>query len=179
MSRRGTSSTARSFFDPADFAQLRPLTAARDELRSEAVAASTDMTAVSDRRSEPDAWMVLPLRVEADDRVVFSDEHCARNRRRAPRTVELVEAIEHVEAYSFSALAAGADIAAHRHHRPFVTASLCLSGGDGAVMKVGRESRQFVDGEWLVFDYTQPHAVVNHGSSTRLVLLVLLPAPND
>ncbi len=37
-----------------------------------------------------------------------------------------------------------------------------------------RESRQYVTGEMLVFDYTLDHYVINDGPRERIVLLMLL-----
>ncbi len=121
---------------------------------------------------------MLPLRVEADDRAVFPDDICAANRTLAPITVALVEGLGRIEAFSFSVLAPGASIAEHRHHRRFFTACLCLAGGESASLRVGGETRPYVDGEWLIFDYTQPHAVANRGTRPRVVLLVLLDVRN-
>lgn len=134
----------------------------------------SEMTFVGDRRVDQRSWAVLPMRVEPDDRPIFGDDACAKNRTLAPRTVTLIEALGPPEAYSFSSLAAGATIAEHRHHRPLATASLSLSGGKLATIRVGNETRSYVDGGWLIFDYTQPHEVINGGSEPRIVLLVLV-----
>jgi len=132
------------------------------------------MSDVTDRRVSASEWTVLPLWVEDDDRNVFPDELCEKNRRLAPLTVRLVEALGPVEASSFSSLAPGATIAKHRHHRPFATASLCLGGDENATIRVAGKSRRYANGGWIIFDYTQPHEVVNEGKEARVVLLVLL-----
>jgi aspartyl/asparaginyl beta-hydroxylase (cupin superfamily) len=162
------------FFSSEDYPELATLTTAWRDIRAEALAAVPSMTFVRDNRVAAWTWGVLPFRVEADDRQVITDEQCVANRAVAPRTVGLVEALGvPVEAFSFSLLAAGATIAEHRHHEPFVTAALCLSG-EGATIRVGGETRSYVDGQWILFDYTQPHSVTNKGPEPRVVLLVLV-----
>jgi aspartyl/asparaginyl beta-hydroxylase (cupin superfamily) len=170
---------AQPFLEPSRFPQLTVLTDAFEEIRLEALATLPHVTYVADRRVQPEEWGVLPFWLDADDRRVIGDEQCARNRLLAPRTVELLESIGPVEEASFSSLAPGATIAPHRHYRPFVTASLCLAGGDDASITVGGETRPYANGEWLVFDYTQSHSVVNRGPNPRTVLLVLLDARTD
>jgi hypothetical protein len=85
------------------------------EMRAEAISTKSQMTFVGDRRVDQRSWAVLPMRVEPDDRPIFGDDACAKNRTLAPRTVTLIEALGPPEAYSFSSLAAGATIAEHRH----------------------------------------------------------------
>jgi aspartyl/asparaginyl beta-hydroxylase (cupin superfamily) len=166
---------SRPFVDVDLYPELEAIGARFDDIRGEAIAAREHMTLVTDHRTGPGDWAVLPFRVEAEDREVIPDDLCATNRRLAPITVGLIESIPDVEAYSFSSLASESRIAGHRHYQPFVTAQLCLAGGEGAEITVGGESRSYTDGRWLVFDYTLVHSVSNAGSHERTVLLVLLP----
>lgn len=167
----------RPFLDIGLFPHLEPLTAAAAEIAAEADRVRSHLAAVEDPRTRTGAWRALPFRVEPDDASVFPESVCAAHRALAPITTELVESIDGVEAYSFSALAPASSIARHRHHRPFVTAALCLRGGQGAAITVGDERRPYVDGSWVIFDYTLPHSVENLGPEDRVVLLVLLPDP--
>jgi aspartyl/asparaginyl beta-hydroxylase (cupin superfamily) len=164
-----------AFLDSGDYPELALITHRWEHVRAEALASSAFMSPVDDVRTATATWTVLPFKVEADDAAVFGEDVCAVNRSLAPLAVGLVERITGVEAYSFSNLAAGGEIAAHRHHREFATAALCLVGGSNAVLYVGEEQRVYCDGEWLIFDYTKVHRVVNGGPLSRLVLLVLLP----
>jgi aspartyl/asparaginyl beta-hydroxylase (cupin superfamily) len=171
--RRG----ARPFYDPGWFPELASVRSAWRELRDEALAARLLMSQVDDSRTEGGGWAVLPLLPEAEDRVLYTEEACARCRSAAPRTVALVGSLTGLRGYVFSSLAPGARIAAHQHSQPQVTAALCLQGGGESSIEVGGERRAFVDGQWTVFDYTLVHAVTNDGVLDRIVLLVLLPRP--
>ena len=165
------------FIDADRYPDLTSLTESWREIRDEAVASATEMTFLADNRVGPTDWAVLPLWLEEDDRHVLGEELCAKNRLLVPTTVGLLSSIGPVEAASFSSLAPGASIAGHCHHRPFVTASLCLDGDEDASISVGGQTRCYTNGAWIVFDYTQSHSVVNRGPNPRIVLLVLLAPP--
>ena len=167
-----------TFLEPDAYPELAGIRAVWEELRDEALATRAEAFLITDGRAAPGTWSVLPLLPEEEDRHVFSEAETARLRALAPRTVALLGQHERVLAYAFSILAPGADIAQHRHHQPHVTASLCLQGGGTAILTAGGEARPFVDGEWTVFDYTQPHSVINRGELERIVLLVLLERPD-
>jgi beta-hydroxylase len=143
-------------------------------IRDEAIVSRRFSIPILDGRSANGLWKVLPLKTEPEDQIVISDELCLKNRKVAPRTVELLESIHSVQAYSFSFLSSGGRIKPHRHQNPFVTASLCLQSGENSYMFVDGEQRNFQDGEFLVFDYRRLHEVANEGSSERISLLILL-----
>jgi aspartyl/asparaginyl beta-hydroxylase (cupin superfamily) len=168
---------ATPFLDPAAYPQLATIGARWEDLRDEALAARSRMQPVDDSRSTPGAWSFLALLPEEEDRALAPEALTAANRALVPRSVELLDGVPGLLGYGFSCLAPGTAIAAHRHHQPRVTASLCLHGAAGASLEVGGEQRDYEDGEWLVFDYTRSHAVRNDGPLERLVLLVLLDRP--
>lgn len=162
------------FITVGRYRDLSTLGAAWQDVHAEALTTVPNMSAVNDGRVGASDWRALPLWVEPEDRGVFPDEVCEKNRRLAPLTVSLVEALGPVEACSFSLLAPGGAIAKHRHDRPFATAALCLDGGENARIRVAGVWRSYINGEWIIFDYTKPHEVTNDGPRARIVLLVLL-----
>lgn len=119
------------------------------------------------------SW-ILPLVPEAEDRHVFTEDVYARARSLAPTTCERVGAIPYVKAFAFSRLMPGEHIPSHEHWNPYLTALLCLQGGAGCRILVRGERRDFVDGQYIVFDYTLPHEVFNDGDLERIVLLILI-----
>jgi quercetin dioxygenase-like cupin family protein len=163
------------FVDPERYDGLELIGDRWTELRAEALGALPSMPFMTDNRSEKGTWALLPLRPEEDDIGVFPKHRLRAYRELTPLTVGVVESAVSPEAYAYSALAPGASIQGHRHHRPRVTASLCLFGGGESDIDVAGERRTFVDGEWLVFDYRAEHSVRNRGKEFRIVLMILLP----
>jgi aspartyl/asparaginyl beta-hydroxylase (cupin superfamily) len=145
------------------------------EIRAEALRVRSSMTDVVDGRIRPGAWNVLPLLAEADDRDVVPDDLCMQNRLLVPRTIEILSTCPAFGGYALSALQSGGHIRPHTHHRPFVTAALCLQDSEGSHIVVGGERRDYREGEMMVFDYCYEHEVINNGPRERIVLLMLLP----
>jgi aspartyl/asparaginyl beta-hydroxylase (cupin superfamily) len=89
-----------------------------------------------------------------------------------PRTAEALAAIPHLTTAGFSRLAPGAHIQPHvgwvktvyRAHLGLIVPADCG-------LRVGRETRQWREGEALVFDDTTEHEAWNRSPHTRTVLL--------
>jgi aspartyl/asparaginyl beta-hydroxylase (cupin superfamily) len=163
------------FQSPEAYPELGPVHAAWKTIRAEALAALERMTPIRDDRSSPGTWKILPLLPEEEDRGVVPDEVCRQSRTLAPETIRIVESsIPNIKGYALSALRPGGHIRPHSHTNPYVTASLCLHGGNGCHLLVGGRRQAFQDGGLIVFDYTLTHEVLHCGHEARVVLLMLL-----
>jgi beta-hydroxylase len=97
------------------------------------------------------------------------NEMCAR----CPETARLVEAIPGMTTAGFSLLHPGTHILPHRGYTTDVLrCHLGLLVPDGCSMRVGGETRQWVEGQCLVFDDTNEHEVWHRGDKPRVVLLL-------
>jgi len=74
--------------------------------------------------------------------------------------------------------APGARVRAHFGTHGRLVASLGLRVPSGSVLRVGAETRQWKEGEWLLFDDSYEHEVVNDGIDHRYVLAVALLHPD-
>ncbi|HTQ75377.1 MAG TPA: aspartyl/asparaginyl beta-hydroxylase domain-containing protein [Burkholderiales bacterium] len=92
---------------------------------------------------------------------------------RCPGTTRLVEAIPGMTTAGFSFLHPGTHILPHRGYTTDVLrCHLGLLVPSGCSMRVGTETRQWVEGRCLVFDDTNEHEVWHRGDQPRVVLLV-------
>lgn len=144
------------------------------ELLAEALTINSWARSIEDYRCPKNAWKVLPLRPEPDDKVVFPDEYCKQLRALAPLAVALSQGDEGIMAFAYSILAPGASIAPHRHQRFAYTAIICLQAGSQSFLEVEHHRERFVAGRSWVFDYRLEHAVYNDCARSRIALLLLL-----
>lgn len=104
---------------------------------------------------------------------------CARNMAACPRLAAIVAATPVVLSASISFMAPGKHIPAHRGpFRGVVRFYLGLSvprradGSAAAVLTVDGAAHRIGDGEWLLWDDTYPHEVLNDSDEIRSVLLL-------
>lgn len=139
----------------------------------EALAAKPSIHYIDDWRARPDTWGVLALRPEPEDLGVIPESICSANRTLMPRTTEILDAVPNLQAFAVSLLVPGGHIRLHTHKNHFVTAVLCLQGGEGSHISVSGKRRDFLDGEVIVFDYRQAHEIFNDGDQDRIAMLLL------
>lgn len=90
-----------------------------------------------------------------------------------PETTRLVEQVPGLVTAGFSALAPGTRILPHRDLSDVtLRCHLGLIVPTGCRMRVGAETRGWVEGKWLVFDGAVEHEVWHDGTSPRIVLLL-------
>ncbi len=104
---------------------------------------------------------------------------CAKNMAACPRLASIVAAAPVVLSASISFMAPGKHIPAHRGpFRGVVRFYLGLSvprradGSAAAVLTVDGTAHRIGDGEWLLWDDTYPHEVLNDSDEIRSVLLL-------
>jgi beta-hydroxylase len=101
-----------------------------------------------------------------------------KNCHKCPTTTRLVEAIPGMVTAGFSSLQPGTHIAAHTGYPDGVLrCHLGLTGCAGCTLRVGDETRTWIEGKCLVFDDTTEHEVWHRGSATRVVLLLDFKLP--
>jgi aspartyl/asparaginyl beta-hydroxylase (cupin superfamily) len=163
------------FFPAGDYPELDPVRSEWREIRDEALSLQPAMMWIEDNRTTGKVWAFGPLLLEEGDRTRDRDHLSDLMRRRATRTMTLLRQIPTLLGCGFSLLVAHSRIDKHVHSMPFVTAILGLSRADPCWITVGSETERIREGELTIFDYTQPHEVVNASDVDRLALLVLLP----
>jgi len=104
---------------------------------------------------------------------------CAKNMEACPRLAAIVEAIPSVLSASISFMAPHKHIPPHRG--PFrgvirfylgLSIPLHADGRPAAVLKVDGREYRVGDGEWMVWDDTYPHEVLNDSDTVRSVLVL-------
>ncbi len=173
----------RPFFDPADFAWVRPLEADWKTIRREL----DDVLAYRDALPNFQDISTDQYSLTDDDRwkTYFfygygfkSGPNCAR----CPETARLVEQIPGMQTAMFSILAPHKRIPPHtgpykgvlRYHLGLVIPS---SDPDVVGIRVGGEVAHWEEGKSLVFDDTFEHAAWNDTDETRVVLFVDVVRP--
>jgi ornithine lipid ester-linked acyl 2-hydroxylase len=95
-----------------------------------------------------------------------------------PETTRLVEAIPNLTSAGFSSLAAGTHIAPHTGYPDgLLRCHLGLVVPENCGIRVADETKNWTEGQCLVFDDTSEHEAWNRGGSTRVVLLLDFKAP--
>lgn len=162
----------RAFHDVASYPEIAALAS---YWRTIAEEARTALDMVGDRLGHPreHSW-ILPVVPEPEDRSLVPDAVTREARTLAPQTVALAEAIPWVVGFAFSKLAPGKHVAPHYHAVPNLNALLCLDdGGRGSYLNVDGHRHDFVEGEFVIFDYTLEHEARNVGPRDRLALIVI------
>ena len=124
---------------------------------------------VDDWRS--DNWYIAPLKIEDEDKDVFTQEQLDNFRAQAPITFKLTEEVNAI-ASAFSVLKAHSSIKSHTHDNPYCTWALTLQAEDSYIITNGVRL-PFTEGEFTTFDYRPAHEVHNESDIDRVVLLVL------
>lgn len=90
-----------------------------------------------------------------------------------PHTADLLKSLDGVVNAGFSRLAPGTRILPHvGYRRANVRYHLALQADGDCRIRVGEESRLWREGHGLLFEDIVTHEAWNHGSRTRIVLLV-------
>jgi beta-hydroxylase len=173
--RTTTEQPGQEFFPAADYPELDPVRSNWREIREEAVSLVPTMMWVEDNRTTGRVWAFGPLVLEEGDRTLDRDHLSDVMLRRATRTMTLLSQIPNLQGCGFSLLVARSRIDEHIHSMPFVTAILGLSPANPCWIRVANKTKSIREGELTIFDYTQPHEVVNASDVDRLALLILLP----
>jgi aspartyl/asparaginyl beta-hydroxylase (cupin superfamily) len=176
--RTTTGQPGYEFFPAGDYPELEPVRSEWREIREEAISLLPEMMWVEDNRTTGKVWAFGPLVLEEGDRTLARDHLSDVMRTRATRTMALLRQIPTLLGCGFSLLVAHSRIDEHIHSMPFVTAILGLSPADPCWIRVANETKRIREGELTIFDYTQPHEVVNASDVDRLALLILLPNKN-
>ncbi len=95
-----------------------------------------------------------------------------------PETTRLVEAIPNLTSAGFSSLAARTHIAPHTGYPDgLLRCHLGLVVPENCGIRVVDETKNWTEGQCMVFDDTSDHEAWNRGDSTRVVLLLDFKAP--
>lgn len=159
------------FEDPVRYPELQALQADWLSLRDEVMPVLFAAREMHDSRNIG-GWKTLALMVEPEDLDYIKPADLARGRGYVPKLCARVEHVTGLHAYALSIVPPGAKIDRHVHQNPLASASICLSGGAGAMLTVGDAVHAFSDGSMAIFDYRRPHAVVNRGPDPRVALIV-------
>ena len=90
-----------------------------------------------------------------------------------PETTRLIEQVPGLTTAGFSSLAPGTHIEPHvGYTNAVLRCHLGLVVPDGCSMRVGADTRQWKEGECLVFDDTVEHEVWHRGDRPRVILLL-------
>jgi len=142
----------------------------RDEVKDHLYVAR-DMT---DERAAQGAWKVMPFLPRGEDRRHFSNEIIDLARKKAPQLCRVIDEVPKLHAYYLSIVNPNSALRMHTHVTPLAVATLCLAGGVGAYMQIGRERHALHDGKLLIYDQRRMHGVVNDGPLPRVALIVAM-----
>lgn len=154
------------FYDPALFPFLDPLRDAWREIRADFVEALPALVPWVEAHNHNGKWVtaVLHHTFGADIVPEFSG---------AAFTRDLCSRVPGVRTFAFSVLLTGAEVSPHVDHVPGVLrAHLGLCIPDNCGLRCGEHTRQWREGEWLVFDENVLHSAWNKGAADRVILLV-------
>jgi len=165
-----------TFFDTDDFPWVRVLEENWKQIRSELEGVLADRERIptfqevspqQQRITQDDSWRTFFLRTPGYLPI--------ENRRRCPRTAELLEEIPGITSAFFSILGPGKHVPSHRG--PFggilrYHLALIVPEEGGARIRVGSETRHWEEGKSLIFDDSNDHEAWNEADSERVVLFV-------
>lgn len=101
-----------------------------------------------------------------------------RNCKLCPKTTKLLEQVPDLVSAGFSSLAPGTHIQPHNGYPDGVLrCHLGLTVPEDCAIRVGSDTRNWVEGKCLVFDDTLEHEAWNRSPHTRVVLLLDFKAP--
>lgn len=101
------------------------------------------------------------------------------NCRLCPETTKLVECIPGMTTAGFSSLAPGTHIVPHvGYSNAVLRCHLGLIVPDGCGIRVGTQTRNWIEGKCLIFDDTVEHEAWNRSNFPRIVLLIDFKKPN-
>ena len=158
--------------------RLQPLKDNWKIIRDEGLAFGPRMSRIRDSRSDGGSWLYVPLQPEKED-LTGLETHSALCKKIAPITVQLCSEIKDIKGYAFSLVIPGGHIFPHQHDNEYVTCTLGLQVQSESYMLSNGKRRDFKEGEFVIFDYRTLHEIFNNSKVNRLVLLVLLPLPDE
>lgn len=164
------------------FPQVFKFVRAWEAIRDEALAVSRNLAEVPRFHELMDAQASISANDGHDWRIFVLRAYGAdigKNRARCPLTASLVSACPNVLSASFSFLAPGKHIPPHRGpFRGVVRCHLGLSmprgpdGRIGAILWIDGVEHRLRDGDYLVWDDTYTHEVLNGTDNVRIALLL-------
>ncbi len=105
----------------------------------------------------------------------------ATNRAQCPRTAELLDQVPGLVVAFFSIMEPGTYVPRHRGlTKAWLNCHLGLAvpkGAERCEIEIGDQREGWVEGEWLVFDETNPHEVWNETKEARVVLFLQVRRP--
>jgi len=174
-----------SFFDAADFPWTADLEAAYPGIRTECLAAVSDLNQVPNLEDVAEGFGSKNLAHGGDWKgllLMAFGRPVHKNVTRCPQTYAALQRIPGVQSALFSILAPGVHLT--RHTGPFAGVlryhlGVIVPPGPACRIEVDDQSRNWHEGKCLIFDDTHPHEVWNETDHLRVVLFVdfLRPAP--
>jgi hypothetical protein len=163
---------ARMFYDPAEFAWVRPLEQAFPVIRQELLQILDDdgdgfRGYLSEGNMRMAGWNTFNFFFYGKK----FEENCAR----CPETTRVLESLPRFERdhVMFSALNPHAHIAPHTGPmNGIIRGHLALLAQPGSFIRVGDQQRTWQEGKLLVFDDSFEHEVWNHSEQVRIVLFM-------
>jgi aspartyl/asparaginyl beta-hydroxylase (cupin superfamily) len=174
-----TEKNPRFFYDPADFPFLAPVSEHFGEMREELL----DLLHLN----KEDQWLrTFPSYVRADKArawkvfsFVFFSMKIPSNAALCPRTAKLIYSIPEIISCDFSYLSPRTNILPHKGYSKMILRChlpLIVPKGDCA-LRVGNETRQWKEGELMIFDDSFEHEAWNNSNEERIVLMFDIPNP--
>jgi len=164
--------------DIKDYPELKIIQNNYLKIKDESFSILNDMMSVEDDRVNG-TWKFAPLKYEKIDETDYIKKTSKKCNSKISFTNSLLNDIDIIKNYSFSYLGSNSEIKSHSHHQKMVTGILTLDCGNDSYIEVDgyeeREKKFFEEGQFLFFDYSLFHRVVNNDEVGRMVLLLLLP----
>ena len=164
-------------YDNADFPWVEEIEAEWRDIREE-------LDAIMDRRSEMPSFheilsQVSTITTDNNWKTFFlfaPGMDCEGNRRKCPKTTELVQKIPGLKTAMFSILSPGKEIPPHRGPYAGVLryhlGLMIPEPREKCRIRIGNEIRHWEEGKSIVFDDTWNHQVWNHTEGYRVALFV-------
>jgi beta-hydroxylase len=110
-----------------------------------------------------DLWYIIELKFQGQD---------LENKKLAPVTSKLCDAISGIHTYGFSIMRPGCEIRPHvGYTNEVLRGHLSLVSNQNSGIKIGGQDFSWTEGKSFVFDDTLIHSAWNRGSEDRVVLL--------
>lgn len=175
-----TDKNPRFFYEASEFAYLKPVTDHFEVIRRELL----DLINVK----KEDQWLrTFPAYVRSDTHkawkvfsFIFFYMKFPDNARLCPQTAELVYSIPEILSCDYSYLEANSHILPHKGYSRMVLRChlpLVVPNEELCALRVGDETRQWKEGELMIFDDSHEHEAWNKTNEKRIVLMFDIPNP--
>lgn len=162
--------SSRTFHDDLSLHWMQELEGAFEAIRREIIAVVDERTSLSQHYPGNRLWKTFKL-VDNGRKV---EENCAR----CPVTSEILSRVPSEGEVMISLLEPGARIATHLDFSaPMLTYHLAIQVPPKCGIRVGGETREWVEGRSFVLDTTYEHEAWNDSEQVRIVLIVDFPHP--